>query len=274
MSRPPLTIPLALALLACGRPKPEAEAQAQRLDEPEAAPRGDARSPRQRPAWQRKATPMPETFAGFPRPELSKLDGVWVVDTELGDRAVVWDVEDAGTKLTIVDRHGQARIHGITLSSPCALRLTDEAGRAQARAVAQLGERLIISSKGSIAVAAEDGSLLACVGHRTYQIAADGRCRYTTEMLGAWSEPVDAKDACELGEVDGARVLSIAGQTLREQDGSGVWLDEAAAAAVARPVDSREAGLAALVGEPEAAGETGTGGTETGAAPPAPGETG
>jgi hypothetical protein len=194
---------------------------------------------------------MPVTFAGFPRPALASRDGVWVVDGQAPGRAIVWVVEDDGTALTTIDRHGREQLHGITLSSPCALRLTDQNGRAYPRSIAQTKDRLIVSSKGAIAVAAADGSLLACAGHRTYQIAADGRCRYTTEMLGAWSDPVEAKDACAIEQADGARVLVLAGQRLREH-ADGLWLDDVAAADVAVRMSDRAAAIAALTPEPVA----------------------
>ncbi len=257
---------LTVATLACGRPKPEAQTDAKKIESPdESEPKQVEQADKQRPAWQREATPMPATFAGFPRPELAKLDGIWIVDAERPSRGVVWEIEDEGSKLTIIDPHGRERIHGVTLSSPCALRLTDATGRAQARAIAQLDDALIISKRGAIAVAAEDGSLLACIGHRTYQITADGRCRYTTEMLGVWSDPIEATNACKLAKVAGKRVLTIAGQQFEERDGS-VWLDEVAAASVASPVESREAGIAALTTDPDAAdgGDTGTTGSHSG----------
>jgi hypothetical protein len=246
---------LALVTVACGRPKPELDSEARKLDEP--IEQADAASPsaseRRLLTRKRPASSMPETFAAFPRPELAELDGVWLVDAKLPNRGVVWAIDDGGSTLTTIDRHGRELLYGITLTSPCALRLTDNTGRAQSRSIALSDEQLIVSSKGAIAVAAPDGSLLACAGHRTYQIAADGRCRYTTEMLGAWSDPVEAKDACTLETVDGARALTIAGQQLREHEG-GIWYDDVAAADVAVRMDDRAAAIAALTPTP-AAGE-------------------
>ncbi|HVH98751.1 MAG TPA: hypothetical protein VM869_08575 [Enhygromyxa sp.] len=273
-SLPALALALALATLACGRPKPELEAEARKVEDPAELAEAPATSDeRRRRSLRRGAGPMPETFAAFPRPDLSALDGVWIIDGHIPNRGVVWDVEDDGSVLTIIDRHGREELHGITLSSPCALRLTDENGRAHARSIALTDERLLVTSKGAIAVAAPDGSLLACAGHRTYQIAADGRCRYTTEMLGAWSDPVEAEDLCKLDKADGARVLIIGGQRLREHEG-GLWFDDVAAADVAVRMDDRAAATAALAptpatmpaaeaaaisetGQSEATGETG-----------------
>src|SRR5690606_18055439 len=98
-------------------------------------------------------------------------------------------------------------VYDVALGSPCALRLIDADGAVETRSIALAGSRLIITSKGVIAVPAPDGSVLACFGHRTYQIAADGRCRYTTDTLAAWSDPVEAADACALEVVDGVRSL-------------------------------------------------------------------
>jgi hypothetical protein len=250
--------------IACGRPKPEGENQPQKLEEPSeleaAAPPGREIDPRTR-KWKRAPPPMPETFAGFPQPELATLDGVWIVDNTRPNASEVWVVEEQGSKLTIIDRQAREQSFDVTLSSPCALRLINDDGRASARAIALSDERLIVTSKGAIAIASAEGSLLACVGHRTYQIAADGRCRYTTEMLGAWSDPVEAKDACTLETVDGERVLIIAGQRLREHDG--VWLDELAAASVAVRMEDRDAAIAAIAPKPAAAAEA-VAATETG----------
>lgn len=229
--------------LACGRPKPD-DTKIAVASEPPAESAKPAR-----PRSQRRPPPMPETFAGFPQPELAELDGVWLIEPQPPHPRLIWVVEEQGGVITTIDRHGIEVVYDAMLISPCALRLTDENGRAQTRAIAFADQRLIVSGKGAIAVAAADGSLLACVGPRTYQIAADGRCRYTTEMLGAWSEPVEIDNACELDVVDGARVLTIAGQPLREHDG--VWLDELAASGVATRMQDRAAGVAAL--EPAAA---------------------
>ncbi|HLT37677.1 MAG TPA: hypothetical protein VK034_15395, partial [Enhygromyxa sp.] len=205
-------------LCACGRVDPGAEAKHEPASPPAAAAE-------QRP--ERHAAAMPETFAGFPQPELANLDGVWLVDARQPRHGVAWMIEAEGSKLTILDRHGRETVYDVTLGSPCALRLIDADGVAETRSIALSEQRLIVTSKGAVAVAAPDGSMLACFGHRTYQIAADGRCRYTTETLAAWTDPVEADDACELEIVDGARSLIIAGQRLREHDG--VWLDEVAA---------------------------------------------
>jgi hypothetical protein len=242
---------LVVCTIACGRPQSDGDSLPKKVEEPTeieaAAPTEHETSGRSR-KWTRAPSAMPETFAGFPRPELAALDGVWLVDK------TVWVVEDGGSKLTTIDHRGRERIFGVTLSSPCALRLIDDEGRASARAIALSDERLIVTNKGAVAVAAPDGSLLACVGHRTYQIAADGRCRYTTEMLGAWSDPVEAKDACTLATVDGARVLIIAAARLHEREG--VWLDEVAAANVAVRMDDRAAAIAAVTPQPsEATGQ-------------------
>jgi hypothetical protein len=254
------SLALALCVVACGPAKPEAEQQPHVVEDPaELEAAAPSTAERRRQKLERGTSSMPETFAGFPRPELAKLDGVWIVDGQTPGRATVWVLEDQGSVLTTIDRHGREEVHGVTLSSPCALRLTDATGRSHSRAIALSDDKLIVTSKGAIAVAAPDGSLLACAGHRTFQIAPDGRCRYTTEMLGAWSDPVEAKDACTLETVDGARALTLAGQRLREHE-AGVWYDEVAAADVAVRMDSREAAIAALAPEPSAAaasGETG-----------------
>ena len=240
-----------LGLLGCGPADPQSANAAQTIDDPASLePAPPTAADGQQRAGKRSPAPMPETFAGFPRPELATLDGVWIVDVTPPHRGLVWVIEEQGSKLTTVDRHGRETVHDMTLSSPCALRMIDDDGRALTRSIALVGDELFITGKGAIAVAAPDGSLLACVGHRTYQIAADGRCRYTTELLGAWSDPVDAAHACALATVDGVRTLTIAGQQLREQDG--VWLDELAAAGVAVRMDDRAAALAAIAPPPAA----------------------
>ncbi|MFO7566032.1 MAG: hypothetical protein R6X02_25535 [Enhygromyxa sp.] len=247
------------AAFACGRPQPDdAKAVvAESSSDPTAATSSAGARPR---APKRAAPAMPETFAAFSRPDLAALDGVWLLDAQAPIPRILWIIEDQGSVLTTIDRHGRETAFDVTLISPCALRLTDDHGNAQTRSIALTDQRLIVTSKGAVAVEAPDGSLLACVGHRTYQIAADGRCRYTTETLGTWSDPIEAESACELATVDGARVLTVAGQSLREHDG--IWLDELAAAGVARRVEDRAAGLAALVPGAtealiEAGGETG-----------------
>jgi hypothetical protein len=216
------------------------------------------------PIWQRKAIAMPATFTGFPRPDLGALDGVWIVDGGRPRGQQVWVFEDQGSKLTIVtpadgQESGQAEIHGVTLSSPCTLRLANADGDAESRALAQLGQsgsgRLILTAKGAVGVAAADGSLLACVGHRTFQITPDGLCRFTTEMLGVWADPVEAEAACALETTGEGKRLVIAGQVLREVE-PGIWLDELAQADAVTPAQTREAALAAI--QPELA-ETETG---------------
>lgn len=249
-----LSSSIALVLLACGRPQTD-DAKVVVADQQPVA--RAAKSPsRARP--RRQAPPMPETFAAFPRPELAALDGVWLIDAQPPNPRMLWVVEDRGSVLTTVDRHGRETVFDITLISPCALRLTDDNGNAQARSIAVLEERVIVTGKGAIAVAATDGSLLACVGHRTYQIAADGRCRYTTEMLGTWSDPIEDQSACEVETIAGARVLTIAGRQLREHEG--VWLDELAAAGVVVRMEDRATGVAAITGT-VAEVEVGTGET-------------
>jgi hypothetical protein len=240
MPRPALiSSSIALTLIACGRPSPD-DTKLRVAERAEL----DGASPHSR-APKRAAPPMPETFTRFPRPELAALDGVWLIEAQPPNPRLVWVVEEQGNVLTAIDRHGRETVFDVTLTSPCALRLTDEQGNAQTRSFALSDQRLIVTGKGAIAVSASDGSLLACVGFRTYQIAADGRCRYTTELLGTWSDPVEAENACELEVVDGVRVLTIAGQPLREQDG--VWLDELAASGVATRLQDRAAGLAAII---------------------------
>lgn len=247
----------ALALLACTQPKPEQPADQARASEQASA---DARRGAKLDAGDQA---MPETFAAFARPNLAALDGVWIIDQQQPNRAIVWQVEDHGSVLTTIDRHGDEQLHGVTLSSPCALRLTDETGRAHSRSIALSSERLIVTSKGAVAVAAADGSLLACAGQRTFQIAADGRCRFTTELLGTWSDHVEAEDTCRVETVEGVRSLIVAGQRLREH-ADGLWLDEVAAADVAVRMPDRAAAIAAITPPPTAAAAAAAASSETG----------
>jgi hypothetical protein len=206
---------------------------------------------------------MPETFAAFDRPDLARLDGAWLVTSEIPGQRVVWLIEEAGSKLIEVDHRGRERVFGLSLSSPCALRLTDERGDTRTRAIAMRAPatepgqpeqaiQFVSPQPGATAIAGRDGSMLACVGHRTYQIAADGRCRYTTELLGNWTEPTTPSGACELTQDEDGRVLVIGEQRLREQDGLWVTqgLFQSGLLDLATKVDGREAGLAALA-EPE-----------------------
>ena len=273
--------PLSLLVLAlasaCGNPRSN-DVKAK----PAAAADPADQAPPARPSWQREAIPMPATFSGFPRPDLATLDGVWIVDAGRARGRMVWVFEDQGSKLTTLSSVGTEEIFGVTLSSPCALRLTDSEGDAQSRTLARLDDGLILTQKGAVALEASDGGLLACLGHRTYQITADGQCRFTTELLGVWGDPTEAAASCSLETKDGAKQLTIAGQVLREAQ-PGVWLDEVAAAARATPAESREAALAtiqapaaaAAAGDEAATGTGETGGetepeTEPAAAPAAP----
>lgn len=256
-------IGLALTLCmttGCGRSTPAPEqAQPRAIEDPaelaqlESATRSKPK--RQTPKWKRAPPPMPETFAAFERPQLARLDGAWLVESEIPGQRVLWIIEEAGTKLIEVDHRGRERVFGLSLSSPCALRLTDERGQTRTRVIAMrdpvvepgqadAGVQLVSPQPGAAAIMGRDGSMLACVGHRTYQIAADGRCRYTTEMLGAWTEPSTPSEACELTRDESGRVLVIDEQRLREQDG--LWIVEGSDLARATKVDNREAGLAAL----------------------------
>jgi hypothetical protein len=247
--------------MACGRPAAnDAEGKTRRIDDPaeleelDQSNRAKLEEQAKRappPKWKRSAPPMPESFVAFELPELAALDGVWLVESEIPGQRALWLIEEAGVKLTEIDEHGRERIYGITLASPCALRLTDEHGRARTRVLALDDERLFISREGATAVRGKDGSMLACAGHRTYQLAADGRCRYTTEMLGSWTEPAKPEKVCKLAK-DGA--LTIGDQLLREHEG--LWLDELALAARATRLSDREAGLAALTAEPGAESES------------------
>jgi hypothetical protein len=241
---------LGILLTTCGRPTPESDARPRLIDDPaeleqlDEAARVD-RKPTQK-KWKRPApTPMPETFVAFELPELAALDGAWLVESEVPDRRVLWLIEEGGAKLTEVDQRGHERAYSMSIASPCALRLTDELGRTLTRSLAQNGEQLVISRTGATAVRGRDGSMLACIGHRTYQIAPDGRCRFTSEMLGTWSEPATPDDRCELGKDERGPVLTIGEQRLHEQDG--LWLGDGSTRAVA--VADRAAGLAALASD-------------------------
>jgi hypothetical protein len=241
----------ALALLGCG-PKAEADNTATRLED---SAEVDLVAPRKPSGPQHP--PMPETFAGFPRPDLTALDGAWIVDGEIPGERVAWIVEDEGTVVRVIDRRGHERVYGATLTSPCALRLSDEYGGSRSRTFSLHGDSLLLSSRGAVAVAAADGSLLACVGHRTYQIAADGRCRYTTEMLGVWSEPAEPNEDCSIGADDQGRALTIGSHLLRELNGA--WVDKIAVASAASRMADRKAAIAALREDPAAGGTSETG---------------
>jgi hypothetical protein len=233
---------------ACGRPSPEPKAQPRPIEDPaELEELEDASRTEQarEPKWKRAApSPMPETFVAFELPDLAALDGAWLVESEVPKHRVLWLIEEGGAKLTEVDHRGRERVYSMSIASPCALRLTDERGHTRSRSLALHDGQLIISRSGATAVRGRDGSMLACLGHRTYQIAPDGRCRYTSEMLGSWTEPAAPDERCELGKDDQGPVLTIAEQHLREQNG--LWLDEKSTEARARAVEDRASGLAQL----------------------------
>ncbi|WP_146156138.1 hypothetical protein [Enhygromyxa salina] len=248
-----LVAALALGLAACGRPAPDPEQKPRAIEDPEeidalqqaADAQAEARArARAKPRWKRKVPPMPETFAAFERPDLAALEGAWLVDSEIPGQQVLWLIEEDGAKLTEIDHRERERVFGISLASPCALRLTDERGHARTRVIAARGDQLIAPRGGATAVAGSDGSMLACAGHRTYQIAADGRCRYTTEMLGSWSDPAEPSETCKLSKGAKGATLRLGDQRLR--DYGGLWVDEDNADRWAVKVDDRAAGLAAL----------------------------
>lgn len=252
-----LTLGSLLGLLACD----------ERRTQPEPAPPDAAASrdvnPTPAPTPASKGPPMPETFVAFTRPELAALDGAWLVESEIVGRRALWLIEEAGAKLTEIDHRGRERVYGLALASPCALRMTDEDGLSRTRAIAMAGDQLVITRMGATAVVGEDGSMLACAGPRTYQIAADGRCRFTTEMLGAWTDPATPVERCELGRDEQGRLLRVGEQVLREVDG--LWVDPLAATGRATKVVDREAGLAALAEVPASEVEAAAG--EAAAAP-------
>lgn len=256
---------------ACGRPTPEAETGPRRIEDPSELERLAEREPtaaKPKQRWKRAApSPMPETFVAFDLPDLATLDGAWLVESDVSDRRVLWLITEGGAALTEIDHRGQERAYSLSLASPCALRLTDERGHTRTGSLALHGDRLVVTRTGATAVRGRDGSLLACVGHRTYQIAADGRCRYTSEMLGTWTEPTSPSERCELGKDATGPVLTIAEHRLRERDG--MWLDERSDEALAIAVEDREAGLAALASEDAPAVLEAAAGSETSGAAPA-----
>jgi hypothetical protein len=251
MLHPPTRATLLLGLVlttACGRPTPESDAQPRRIEDPtelagleEASRSEQAKAPK----WKRATpAPMPETFVAFDLPDLATLDGAWLVESEVPQNRVLWLIEEGGAKLTEVDHRGREHVYSMSIASPCALRLTDERGHTRTRSLALHDGQFVISRSGATAVRGRDGSMLACLGHRTYQIAPDGRCRYTSEMLGSWTEPAAPDERCELGKDEQGPVLTIAEQRLRERDG--LWLDERSTDARARAVEDRASGLAHL----------------------------
>jgi hypothetical protein len=243
--RAALSIGLVLTM-ACGRTSPDPEAQPQRVEDPEQLEAARAEKPARK--LKRAAPPMPETFVAFELPDLTALDGAWLVESDVPQQRVLWLIEEGGEKLTEIDHRGSEREYSLSIASPCALRLIDERGQTQTRSLALHDGQLAITLKGATAVRGRDGSMLACVGHRTYQIAPDGRCRYTSEMLGSWTEPATPEERCELTKDNQGPVLTIAEQRLRERDG--LWLDETTATqARAIAVADREAGMAALAQE-------------------------
>jgi hypothetical protein len=270
-TRAPLWLGLVLTT-ACGRPTPAAQAQPRRIEDPtELAELEEASrtEPKQAPKWKRAApTPMPETFVAFELPDLATLDGAWLVESEVPKQRVLWLIEEGGAKLTEIDHRGRERVYSMSIASPCALRLTDERGHTRSRPLALHDGQFVISRSGATAVRGRDGSMLACLGHRTYQIAPDGRCRYTSEMLGTWTEPAAPDERCELGKDEQGPLLTIAEQRLRER--GGLWLDESSTDARARAVEDRTSGLAQLASHAAAAGEVPAEATPPTNAPPDP----
>jgi hypothetical protein len=237
-----------LATAACGPSSSDSKALPRPIDDPaelERLPEPKPVEAKPLRRWKRaEAAPMPETFVAFELPDLGTLDGAWLVESEVSNRRVLWLVDEGGASLTEIDHRGLERGYSLSIASPCAVRLTDERGRTRTRSLALHGEQLVVTRAGPTAVRGRDGSILACIGHRTYQIAPDGRCRYTSEMLGSWTEPSAPDERCELGSDANGPWLTIAEHRLREQDG--LWLDEQSADALAIAVADREAGLAAL----------------------------
>lgn len=254
---------------ACGRP--DDATQPRPIDDP-AGLEGIAepQPAKRKRQWKQAAPPMPKTFVAFELPDLAKLDGAWLVESEVSDRRVLWLIDEGGANLIEIDHRGVERVYSMSIASPCGLRLTDEEGHTSARSLALHEEQLVITRSGATAVRGTDGSILACIGHRTYQIAPDGRCRYTSEMLGTWTEQVASDERCELGKDAIGSLLTIAEHRLRERNG--VWLDESSANALAIAVANREAGLAALASEDAAPVGEAPAPTDTpnAPAPPAP----
>lgn len=239
-----------LVTSACGRPSSDSEGQPRRIEDPAELERfaGPEPAPKRKRKWKGAApSPMPETFVAFELPDLATLDGAWLVESDVSDRRVLWLIDEGGAKLTEIDHRGTERSYSMSIASPCALRLTDEEGRTRTCSLALHGEQLVITRSGATAVRGHDGSMLACIGYRTYQIAPDGRCRYTSEMLGTWTEPVAPDERCELGKDGDGALLTIAEHRVREREG--VWIDESSANALAIAVEDRPTGLAALAGE-------------------------
>ncbi|GEM_PF-3747734 len=239
-------------------PAPETSAKAER-----AAARKQAKKP-----WNRPVPEMPADFVPFPAPDLHTFEGVWLIDSEVSGEREVWVVgapsEVGSSPLSIVDRHSRVREYGLSLLSPCSLRLLDEQGHAHKRAMVSIDGVPSVTHTGAVAVMAKDDSQLVCVGRHHYVIDAAGECRRHAEMLGSWDSDVVGAEHCARTEAG----LSIDGATLSPLPGQGrIALDPIAANAAARSFPSREQAEAALQAAPdstEPVAATETSGTTTG----------
>jgi hypothetical protein len=226
-------IVLALALAACKSSQQE-DNQPRRADPGLRAE--EKKKPERPPVWQREATPIPEAFARFPVAPLDSLIGTWVVASDVPGERELWIIEEQGRKLTTVDARGRERVHALSLQSPCSLTLIDEGGRTRTRRFAPIGDRFHTHPEGASAVAAPDGSVLACVDTQTIVMPVEGPCVGHGEMLGVWSElgPPAGTCAREVPEI------VIGERRLRPVEG--IWMDEVLQQAVAEKVADRAAG--------------------------------
>lgn len=238
-----------LALAACNSSKPSS--QAHRADPGVRAEKPKKERP---PVWQRDAIEMPEAFARFPVTSLDTLVGHWLVAGDIPGQRELWIIEEQGRKLTSIDVRGRERVHGLSWQSPCTLALTDEGGRTHTRRFMRIGERLFLHPEGAAAIAASDGSAIACIGTQAIVIPAEGPCVRYSEMLGVWSETGAPTETCvrELppvveGQPAASAELVIGERRLRAVAGSdGMWMDEALEQALAEKVADRAAGMQAL----------------------------
>ncbi|NVB41833.1 hypothetical protein G6O69_28630 [Pseudenhygromyxa sp. WMMC2535] len=214
--------------------------------------------------WRRGPARTPASMARFTQPDLSKLDGHWVVASDIPGQRELWIFDSSDEKLLIVDRHGRERINGLVAMTPCTLRVTDEYGRTSSRLIAADGDQLYVSAGGAVAITTGEGEaqgVLACVGHHVYERKPTGECVDHNEMLGIWRENVVDAERCVPGrdawEIDGHTLTLLA---------DGLWLDEKARALPAQRFEDRRSAELALNAAPEPTGDedTGTDGSETG----------
>jgi hypothetical protein len=196
----------ALLLVACGSPEAPKRSAPRRLEnrgeiamhKEESATREQQRSGKappktllKQPAWQREAPPMPAAFAERASFDLATLEGVWLVASDIPGQRELWLIEEQGRKLTIVDKRGNERLHGLALLSPCSLQISDDKGRTHARSFARVGERLLVHPKAGVGLRDDEGLLIACVGSQAFTVDRSGKCSVFAEALGVWSEQAE-----------------------------------------------------------------------------------